>query len=146
MPKLAWLILWFAASTGFARAAEPNGTLERAANVRAGPDRHFPAATWLLAGTRVTIVGCVESWRWCDVIAGRDRGWVYARYLTVTVGGRAETIARAGPGSGLPVIPFELGTYWNEHYAGRPFVARQAYWERRWQTRPAQAPWTPPRN
>lgn len=146
MTKLACLFLLFAASTGLANAAEPNGVLARAANVRAGPDRHFPAATWLLSGTRVEVVGCNESWRWCDVVAGRDRGWVYARYLSVTVDGRAETIARIGPGSGLPVLPFSIETYWAEHYAGRGFVSRQAYWERRWETRPAQPSWSPPRS
>ena len=88
------------------------------ANVRAGPDRALPTVTWLLSGTSVTVVGCLANWRWCDVVAGRERGWVYSRYLSVPFQGSAIAIVDGGPNLGLPAIEFALGPYWDEHYRG----------------------------
>src|SRR5215510_3436047 len=85
-------------------AAQTKATTADAVNVRAGPDRMFPTVTWLLGGTTVDIVGCVPSWRWCDVIAGGHRGWVYARYLAYRHDGRQVRIVAGGPALGLPSI------------------------------------------
>jgi uncharacterized protein YraI len=57
-------------------AAAQTATTTTSVNVRAGPDSALPTVTWLLSGTSVTVVGCLANWRWCDVVAGRDRGWV----------------------------------------------------------------------
>jgi uncharacterized protein YraI len=54
----------------------------RAVNLRSGPDRTFPLVTWFPAGTPVTVVGCLDGYRWCDVISGPNRGWVYAGFLS----------------------------------------------------------------
>ena len=48
---LAW------ASCGTAQTAITTA----AVNVRAGPDRHFPAVTWLLGGTAVNVAGCTSD-------------------------------------------------------------------------------------
>ena len=77
--------------------AAETATITSSVNVRSGPDRSLPTVTWLLGGARVTVVGCVANWRWCDVIAGRDRGWVYSRYLSVPFQGSAVVIANGGP-------------------------------------------------
>jgi uncharacterized protein YraI len=127
-------------------AAEQAATITQSVNVRAGPDRFFPAVTWLLSGTPVTVVGCVESWRWCDVIYGRERGWVYTRQLGVASGGSVVTVRDGGPALGVPAITFSLGEYWDAHYRGRPWAANQAYWQTRWERRPEQQPWRPPRS
>jgi uncharacterized protein YraI len=125
-------------------ATAQNAVITRAVTVRAGPDRFFPPATSLLSGTAVTVVGCVESWRWCDIIAGRDRGWVYSRYLAYASGGNKITILDGGPGLGLPSIEFSLGAYWDEHYVGRPWAGNRVYWQNRWERRPPPQPWRPP--
>ena len=88
----------------------------QAVNMRAGPDRMFPLVTWLRPGTPVNVIGCVNGWRWCDVVAGGWRGWVYSRYLSGPIRSRA------------PVITFSVGSYWGAHYRGRPWYSNQSSW------------------
>ena len=88
----------------------------QAVNMRAGPDRMFPLVTWLPAGRPVTVIGCTSGWRWCDVVDGPFRGWVYSRYLSGPVRSRA------------PVITFSVGSYWGAHYQGRPWFGSQPSW------------------
>jgi uncharacterized protein YraI len=125
-------------------AAAETATTTSAVNVRSGPDRSLPTVTWLLSGARVTVVGCVPNWRWCDVIAGADRGWVYSRYLSLPFKGSATVIANGGPALGLPAIDFALGPYWDEHYPGRVFFSQKAGWQTRWDRRGAQPEWRDP--
>ena len=89
----------------------------RAVNVRAGPDRIFPLVTWLPARTDVHVVGCTEGWRWCDIAAGRTRGWVDANYLSGTFRNPR-----------VPIVTFSVGPYWEAHYRGRPWFSSQADW------------------
>ena len=78
------LMLAMALAASPPAVAAETATITSSVNVRSGPDRSLPTVTWLLGGTRVTVVGCVANWRWCDVVAGRDRGWVYSRCLLYT--------------------------------------------------------------
>jgi uncharacterized protein YraI len=116
-----------------------------AVNVRAGPDRFFPTVTWVLAGTAAEVHGCVESWRWCDVTVGRDRGWIYSRYLSVPHAGRNVTILKAGATLGMPVVDFDLAGYWDAHYADRRWFGKAGHYQTRWERRRPQAPWAAPR-
>jgi uncharacterized protein YraI len=50
-------------------------------NVRAGPDRTSTVVTWLPGGSSVRIVGCTRAPRWCQIVAGRYRGWINGHYL-----------------------------------------------------------------
>jgi uncharacterized protein YraI len=127
------------------QAQPPVAVTTQSVNVRTAPDRSFPTATWFLRGTTVTVVGCTEDWRWCDVIGGGDRGWVYTRYLAYTHDGNTASIMDGGPGLGLPVTPFSLATYWGEHYQGRLWAERQPYWQTRWEHRPPPRAWRAPR-
>ena len=126
-----------------ALAAE-TATITSSVNVRSGPDRSLPTVTWLMGGTRVTVVGCISNWRWCDVIAGRDRGWVYSRYLSVPFQGSAVAIIDGGPTLGLPVVEFQLGPYWDEHYQRRFWYADKAAWQRRLDEQRPAPEWRPP--
>ena len=103
----------------------------QAVNMRAGPDRAFPLVTWLRPGTPVNVIGCINGWRWCDVIAGGWRGWVYSRYLSGPIRSRA------------PVITFSVGSYWGTHYRGRPWYSSQSSWNN-WGS-PGFRPPPPPR-
>jgi uncharacterized protein YraI len=103
----------------------------RAANMRAGPGRDYPLVSWLPQGAPVTLAGCYEGWRWCDVIAPPNRGWVYSGFLSYPYQGRRVTILDAGPMLGLPLVPFSLGLYWDNYYRGRPWYGRRSYWEHR---------------
>ena len=125
-------------------AAAESAITTNSVNVRAGPDRALPTVTWLLSGTSVTVVGCLANWRWCDVVAGRERGWVYSRYLSVPFQGSAIAIVDGGPNLGLPAIEFALGPYWDEHYRGRIFFSQKASWQSRWDQRRAPPEWHEP--
>lgn len=141
--KLHWKLLFAMALTASmpVMAAETTATITNPVNVRSGPDRSLPNVTWLVSGTRVTVVGCVANWSWCDVVSGRDRGWVYSRYLSVPFQGSSRFILNEGPRLGLPVIDFALGAYWDEHYASKRFFPQKAKWQTRWDRRPVQPEW-----
>jgi uncharacterized protein YraI len=103
----------------------------RDANLRAGPGRDYPLVSWLPQGTPITVAGCYEGWRWCDVIAPPNRGWVYAGFLSYPYQGRTVTILDAGPMLGLALVPFSVGIYWDNYYRTRPWYGRRSYWEHR---------------
>ncbi|EXI69774.1 MAG: hypothetical protein AW08_00267 [Candidatus Accumulibacter adjunctus] len=138
------LALLIASASCMATAAEQTATTTTSVNVRAGPEKNFPTVTWLLSGTRVTVHGCVANWRWCDVTAGRDRGWVYARFLSIPFDGRVVTILNGGPNLGLPQADFSLGEYWDAHYQRQHWFGRKAYWQKRWDRRPPPREWRAP--
>lgn len=81
------------------------------------------------------IVGCVASWRWCDVVARRYRGWVYARYLAYRHDGSQARILAGGPALGLPSIDFGIASYWDEHYRDQRWYGRKLYWQDRCEKR-----------
>ncbi|MFO1413916.1 MAG: SH3 domain-containing protein [Burkholderiales bacterium] len=143
--QLRWRRWIVAAGLAWATgAAAQTAVTTSAVNVRAGPDRSFPLVTWLRGGTPVTVMGCLDGWRWCDVIAGRDRGWVHASYLAFPWGGSTVTILNGGPTLGLPLVTFSVGSYWGAHYRGRPWFPNQRYWDSRWQRHPPPPVWRPP--
>lgn len=97
-------------------------------NVRAGPDSSYPQVSWLPGGTAVNVVGCVEGWRWCDVVAGPTRGWVYSKYISYTYQNQPIVIYNGGPTLGIPLISFSIGPYWDSYYRGRPWYGNRSYW------------------
>jgi uncharacterized protein YraI len=138
-------LLALALASGMPQAlAAETAVTTSSVNVRAGPEKVFPTVTWLLGGTTVTVVGCESNWNWCDVIAGRDRGWVHARFLSYRFNGTAVTILRGGPKLGLPQTEFSLGPYWDEHYQSKHWFGRKAYWQTRWDRRPPPRAWREP--
>jgi uncharacterized protein YraI len=141
--RLQFLLALAVASCIPAAAAQTARTTT-SVNVRAGPEKIFPTVTWLLSGTSVTVVGCVATWRWCDVIAGRDRGWVYTRFLAVPFNGSAVTIVNGGPNLGLPQVDFALGPYWDTHYQEQRWFAQKSHWQSRWDRRPPSPAWREP--
>lgn len=113
-------------------------------NLRAGPDRGYPLVTWLAAGTAVQVNGCLSDYRWCDVTAGPDRGWVFARNLQYSYQGQPVAIYGNGAQLALPIIGFILGSYWSDYYRDRPWYRSQNQWNN-W--RPGNRPppvWRPP--
>lgn len=103
-------------------------------NMRAGPDVSYPQVAFLPRGVGVDVIGCVEGYSWCDVVAGGNRGWVYAGYLATPVYGYNSApgiIAYQGPTLGIPLISFSIGNYWDNYYRGRPWWNNRAYWYNR---------------
>ena len=127
-----------------ATQAHAQAVTTSAVNVRAGPDRFFPTVTWVLSGTAAQVHGCVDTLRWCDVTVGRDRGWIYAGYLSVPHEGRNVTILKGGPALGMPTVAFDVAGYWDANYADRRWFAQAKHYQTRWERRRPQAPWAPP--
>jgi uncharacterized protein YraI len=95
--------------------AQPALTTQRV-NMRAGPDAAFPLVAWFPASTEVFLVGCTVDERWCDVVSGRRRGWIYARYLSIR------------PRNQLPTVTFSVEEYWNAHYRSQRWFADKPLW------------------
>ena len=115
----------------------------QAANMRAGPDRIFPLVAWLPAGTAVNVVGCTDGWRWCDVIWGFNRGWIFARFLSMPFQNQPTVIFNAGGTLGVPLISFSVGNYWGLYYQNRPWWNNRNYWSTRpptWNRPPPRPP------
>lgn len=87
------------------------------ANVRAGPSSVFPLVTWLPANEPLRVVGCTEGSRWCDVVAGRTRGWISAQYLSDRARNRT-----------VPIVAFDVTSYWEAHYRRRHWAADPSPW------------------
>lgn len=81
------------ATIGGASAA--TGMTTTAVNLRIGPGTGHPVLTAIPASQPVTIVGCITSYAWCDVVWGGYRGWVSAAYVTYLAAGAPMPIAAA---------------------------------------------------
>lgn len=101
------------------------------ANLRAGPSRDYPLVARIPAGSSVEVAGCLNDYAWCDVIAGPDRGWMYAGNLEYPYEGHRVMILQEGPVIGLPIVTFSVGSYWDNYYRGRPWYGRRSYWSAR---------------
>jgi uncharacterized protein YraI len=103
----------------------------KAVNLRAGPDRDYPLVAQLAPGTPVTVAGCVSDYRWCDVIYGDTRGWVYANSLQYPYQNQQVPIYGYGAAIGLPIVTFSVLSYWDSYYRSRPFYRDRPRWENR---------------
>lgn len=113
------------------------------ANIRAGPDREFPLVAWLPGGTPVSVVGCIDNWHWCDVVSGFNRGWIYARFLSMAYRNHPTVIFGYGSMLGVPLISFSVNNYWGAYYRNRPWWNNRSYWAGRpptWQHPPYRPP------
>lgn len=98
-------------------------------NVRAGPGTQYPAVTVFPANSRVNVIGCTRGTTWCDVAGRGVRGWVSARYLNMAP--RGDRLIGPAPGAsvGLPIITFQIGSYWDNHYRDRSWYRDRSRWD-----------------
>jgi uncharacterized protein YraI len=117
MPALAE-----AATRGFATAN---------VNMRSGPSTAYPAVVVIPVGMPVIIHGCLSDTPWCDVSFDRGRGWVAGRYVQAEYRqNRVYVEPRYYRDLGVPIISFEAGRYWDQHYRGRDFYRERDRWQR----------------
>jgi hypothetical protein len=71
----------------------------------------------------VAIYGCLRDFSWCDGSYQGKRGWLSARYLQLWYQGTYLSAADYARYSYLPIVAFNINTYWPRYYAGAPFYA-----------------------
>lgn len=117
-----------------ALAALPTASLAQSAyaakelNLRAGPSTDYPVVAVLPASTAVFVQGCLSDYRWCDVVAGPSRGWVYAGNIVYPYRGANVPVATYGAAIGFGVLAFSVANYWDSHYVGRPWYPQRHLW------------------
>lgn len=97
-------------------------------NLRAGPATDYPVVARLGAGVTLSVEGCLNDYRWCDVVAGPYRGWVYAGNIVYSYQGRRVPVRDIGAAIGLGIVLFSLGNYWDQHYRNRPWYPQRQLW------------------
>ena len=107
------------------------GYVSKMVNLRAGPAPEYPVVAILQPGVQVTVVGCLSDYRWCDVTAGPHQGWIYAANIAYPYQGSNVPILGYGAAIGLGVVAFSLGSYWDNHYRGRPWYGQRHTWANR---------------
>lgn len=109
-----------------ASAQSMRGYVSGPTRLYSGPLRDYPSVRILRRGTMVSVQGCLRDWTWCDVVYGRDRGWVAGNALRITYQGRRRGLAG---NMGIGVTTFSFGTYWDNHYQGRRFYGQRQRWQ-----------------
>ncbi len=97
-------------------------------NLRAGPGREFPVVAVLPGGISLYVEGCVSDYRWCDVSADLDRGWVYAGNIVYPYEGMDVPVLTYGARIGLGIVYFSIGPYWDDHYRARSWYSQRQRW------------------
>jgi uncharacterized protein YraI len=106
-----------------ALAAPISGYVTANVNERSGPSTAYPPIVVIPAGSSITIYGCLSDRSWCDISWGPNRGWMSSNYLQAT--SRRLAIRSY---SAIPFITFNFGSYWDNHYRGRPFFSQRSKW------------------
>ena len=138
MRKLSLLIA-IAAIVAFAvpaAAFAAQGYTTADVNMRAGPSTDYPIVTTIPERAEVEIYGCLDDRDWCDVSWTGYRGWVSANYLEYFYEGHYVYLPENFEVIHVPIVTFVLGSYWEQHYRGRPWFRNRTHWERYWQTHP----------
>jgi uncharacterized protein YraI len=92
----------------------------RDVHLRAGPSPQYLSIAVLPAGFQISVQGCLSNYSWCDVIAGPNRGWVYAANINYPYQSAYVPVLNYGAVIGIAVVGFIVGDYWTEHYRDRP--------------------------
>lgn len=89
--------------------------------LHAGPGDNFPEVSSVPATAPLQIYGCIEGYRWCDVMWKDQRGWTPGDTLKYQYRGRPIKLYDAGSSTDIPVVVFKGDSYWHDYYANRPF-------------------------
>lgn len=91
----------------------------------AGPGEDYPPVVQLGPGYPLTVYGCVAGYTWCDVSYQAARGWVDAREIDYPYQTGPVPVAVYGATLGVPVVSFDINTYWGHWYHDRPWFGRR---------------------
>ncbi len=104
------------------------GVVTQNINLRAGPGIDYPLVAQLPAGTPAEIFGCLQGWGWCDVAIQDARGWAAGAGLQLLYDDRPEPLVNYGAVIGIPLVGFDVDSYWGRHYRGRPWYHDVGRW------------------
>ncbi|MGQ7793350.1 DUF1236 domain-containing protein [Faunimonas sp. B44] len=76
-------------------------------NMRAGPGPNYPVVGVIGANGAVSIAGCIENSKWCQVTAGGNSGWAYSDYLAADAGGQQVVVTQRTPQMNVPSVTYE---------------------------------------
>ena len=124
----AFGVLALAAAVVPASASAQQGYTNKFAQLRAGPAREYPLVVAVPARVSLTVVGCLPDYRWCDVIVGANRGWLYAGNISYYYQGRNVPVLTYGSALGIGISAFVLGNYWDNHYQTRQWYPQRERW------------------
>ena len=98
-----------------ALAQSYSATATTTLNYRAGPGTGYEVIGSIPAGGTVTVYGCTEGYRWCDIGYSGQRGWASGKYLAYAGGGQyyGYPLFTSGIYLGLPI-------FWNDYPIYRP--------------------------
>jgi uncharacterized protein YraI len=80
-------------------------------NLRAGPGTQYQVIARVYPGSRVDVLGCLDTRAWCDVIVQDIRGWIYANRLEFVYGGRRVLVPDYYSYFGAPYVFFRFGDH-----------------------------------
>lgn len=135
--RLKALIVYAAFFVTFVLASAPasayysRGYTVTVINLRAGPDSDYPVISRLPSRAVVDVYGCTYGFQWCDVEWDGWRGWVSGQFLEVNYNNRRTVIIDNGPRVGVPVVVFDIGTYWDRYYYSQPFYTHRPHYAER---------------
>lgn len=97
-------------------------------NIRSGPGVRFPPVGVAGAGSELIIHGCVERYTWCDVSASGVRGWASGAHLQFVHEARRVYVPAYAVQVDIPILTFDLTSYWGEYYRDRDFYSEYDRW------------------
>ena len=112
-----------------AHAQDPNAYLLTNVNLRAGPGTEYPVIITVPNRAQIEIRGCLEDYRWCDIVFEDQRGWMRSIYLSYWYNEYYYPLGDYAPQLDLQIVSFDVDAYWGEYYQDRPFYAERARWE-----------------
>lgn len=80
-------------------------------NLREGPSSRYRVIARLYPGTRVDVLGCLDTRAWCDVVAQGIRGWVFSRRLEFLYSGRRYLVPDYYNYFDAPYVVFRFGDH-----------------------------------
>lgn len=119
--RLTQAALVTAATISGSAALAADGFTTAHVNLRTGPGTAYAAIATLPPRAPVTIFGCLAGYGWCDIAWGRERGWASGAYLIAAAPGISAPLPAVALRVGVPVVTYDLATYHNTHYLGRPY-------------------------
>ena len=79
-------------------------------NVRSGPGPEHPVIGFVQTREEVSIIGCIEGSRWCQITHKGKQGWAYSQYLTTQSAGSPVIISERRPDVAVPSVTYSNTT------------------------------------